>query len=789
MRGWPISALDRKLVRDLMAMRTQALAIALVIAAGIAMFVAYLSNFDSLDRARADYYRRQRFADVFAGVRRAPEGLAARIRALPGVEHVETRVVAEVVLDVDGLDEPATGRLVSVPGTGRPRLNDMDLRRGRWVSPGRPDEVMASEAFVDAHGFATGDRIGAIVNGRRRELVIVGVVLSPEYLYSLRPGELVPDDRRFGVLWMEREALATAFDMQGAFNDVSLALSRDAFGPAVQADLDRVLEPYGGRGAVLRDRQFSNWMVTSELTQLRSFGFFVPLIFLLVAAFVLNIALTRALALQRPQLAALEALGYTNRELVWHYLKWALIIALVGALIGVAGGVWMGHAMLRMYHDYFRFPVLAFHFSLVVGLESFAIALAAGLVGAYATVRRAVAIAPAEAMRPEAPARYRASAIESTVRLSTTARMLVRNLLRQPVRALTTVLGIAMAAAILQIGFGLVGSVDALISREFTLVERQHMTVSFVEPVHPSARYELARLPGVLYVEPQRAVAARLRAGHIHRTLAITGLPALPELKQPIDRRQRPVVPRSEGLVLSAALADVLRVAPGDEIAVEVLERQQPVRRVIVAGLVDDVMGTSAYMEIGALHRLMREDATLSGAALVVDPAQEAALTSRLKQVPAVAGVASKRVLLENFRRMMDENMGVMLTFNIGFAAVIAFGVVYNAARVSLSERSRELASLRVLGFTRAEISFILLGELAVLTVASIVPGAAIGHALTAVLVGSIESEMYRFPLVFDVRVVARAALTVMTAALVSGLLVRRRLDHLDLVGVLKLRE
>ncbi len=789
MRRWRPSALDLKLIRDLAAMRTQALAIALVIAAGIAMFVAYLSNFDSLDRARADYYLRQRFAEVFAGVRRAPEGLAARVAELPGVERVETRVVAEVVLDVPGLDEPATGRLVSVPGTDRPQLNDVNLRRGRWVAPGRADEVMASEAFVDAHGFVTGDRIGAIINGRRRELVIVGVVLSPEYLYSLRPGELVPDDRRFGVLWMEREALATAFDMQGAFNDVSLALSRDAFGAAVLADLDRLLEPYGGRGAVLRERQLSNWMVTNELAQLRSFGFFVPLIFLLVAAFVLNIALTRALALQRPQLAALKALGYTNRELVWHYLKWALVIALVGAAIGVAGGVWMGRAMLQLYHEYFRFPVLSFHLTPSVVVQALAIALLSGFLGAYAAVRRAVAIAPAEAMRPEAPARYRPSAIESTVRLSTTARMLVRNLLRQPVRALTTVLGIAMAAAILQIGFGLMQSVDALIGREFTLVERQNMTVNFVEPLHHSARYELARLPGVLYVEPQRAVAARLRAGHIDRTLAITGLPAMPELKQPIDRLQRPVVPRSEGLVLSAALADVLRVSPGDEVTVEVLEGQQPEGRILVAGLVDDVMGTSAYMEMDALHRLMREDGRLSGAALVIDPAQEAALTARLKRVPAVSGVASKRVLLDNFRRMMDENMGVMLTFNIGFAAVIAFGVVYNAARVSLSERSRELASLRVLGFTRAEISFILLGELALLTVASVIPGAAIGHGLTALLVGSIESEMYRFPLVFDVRVVARAALTVMAAALVSGLLVRRRLDRLDLVGVLKLRE
>lgn len=787
-----LSALNWKLFRDLIAMRTQALAIALVIAAGIAMFVAYSSNFDSLERARDDYYRTQRFADVFAGVRRAPERLADRIRAVPGVEDVETRVVAEVVLDVPGLDEPATGRLVSVPAADRPRLNDLFLRRGTWVTPGRPDEVLANEAFADAHGFVPGDRVGAIINGRRRDLVIVGVVLSPEYVYGIKPGELVPDPKRYGILWMGREALATAFEMEGGFNDVVVALAQGAVADDVVAGVDRLLVPYGGLGAVLRELQPSNWMLNSELAQLRSFGFFVPLIFLLVAAFVLNIALTRALALQRPQLAALKALGYTNVELVWHYLKWALAIALVGAIVGVAGGVWMGGAMLALYQEYFTFPVLIFHLSGSVVLQAVAIALVSSLAGAYASVRRAVNIAPAEAMRPESPVRYRPSFVETVAParwLTTTGRMLARNLQRQPVRALTTVLGIAMAGAILQVGFGMMGSVDALITREFTVAERQNMTVTFVQPLEPAARHAIAQLPGVMRVEAQRMVAARLRAGHVHRTLAITGLPAEPDLKRPIDRQQRVVAPRGSGLILSSILAEVLRVRPGDDVTVEVLEGQQPIRRVRVEGLVDDVLGTSAYMDITALHRLLREDATLSGAGLVIDPAREAELTAALKRVPAVAGVASKRVVLENFRQMMDENMGVMLTFNILFAGVIAFGVVYNAARVSLSERSRELASLRVLGFTRAEISAILLGELAVLTVCALPFGAAIGHWLTALLVGSIESEMFRFPLVFDVQAMALAALTVTVASMVSALLVRRRLDHLDLVGVLKLRE
>ena len=787
-----ISALNRKLLRDLWAMKGQAIAIALVIAAGIAMYVSYQSNFVSLETIRRQYYAEQRFADIFANVTRAPLRVGDAVARLPGVEDAETRVVADVVLDVPGLSEPATGRLVSVPSTGRPRINDLFLRRGAWVSPGRPDEVVASEAFMVANGFDLGAEVGAVINGRRRTLRVVGIALSPEYVFSIRPGELVPDARRFGVFWMGRDALAAAFDMEGAFNDLVVTLARDAVPDAVTADIDRLLSPYGGLGAQLRAFQFSNWTLDNELVQLDTMGFIVPAIFLLVAAFVLNIALTRALALQRPQLAALKALGYTNGELARHYLGWAVVIAVAGAIVGVAAGAWMGGSMLNLYNDYFKFPALEYQLPRRVVFWAVIIAVGAAVAGALTSVSRAVRIAPAEAMRPEPPARYRSSVIEVSWlkgRLTTASRMIVRNLERQPVRAATTIVGIAFAGAILQVGFGFLNAMEELITTQFTVSERQHMTVSFTQPVSADARHAVAHLPGVIGLEPRRTVPVRIRSGHRERTLPIIGLPATPELMRPIDRDQDVIRPAAEGLTLSAILARALGVRPGDAVSVEVLEGARLVRTLPVAGLVDDIFGISAYMEIGALHRLLREDRTLSGAALLIDASREAELVSRLKLVPAVAGVAAKRVVVQNFRDTMAKNMGVMLTFNVVFAAVIAFGVVYNAARVSLSERSRELASLRVLGFTRAEISLILLGELAILTVAALPFGALLGHGLSMLIINSVESEIYRFPFSVDVRVMAVAALTIVAGSMISGLVVRRQLDKLDLVGVLKSRE
>ncbi|WP_219339747.1 FtsX-like permease family protein [Luteimonas salinisoli] len=787
-----ISALNRKLLRDLRAMAGQATAIALVLAAGMTMWVMYLSNFQSLERSQRAYYERQRFADVFANLKRAPEPVAARIAAIPGVARTETRVVADVVLDVPGLDEPASGRLVSVPADRRPALNDLYLRSGRWIAPGRPDEVLASAAFVDANGFRVGDRVGAIINGRWRDLEIVGVAMSPEYVYSIRPGEIIPDDRRFGVFWMERRALAAAFDMEGGFNDVALKLAPGTQVDEVIARLDDLLERHGGLGALPRELQPSHWILESELQQLRSMGVAVPAMFLLVAGFVLNVALNRALTLQRPQLAALKALGYRNDELAWHYMKWALAIAAAGALLGVAAGAWLGAQMTDLYAQYFSFPETAYHVSPAVALGALAASLATAAAGAWSAVRRAVRIPPAEAMRPEPPARYRRSLIERPgirERLGTAMRMILRNLERQPLRALASIVGTAFAGGILLFGFAMVASVDRLIVQQFAVAERQDVTVNFVEPASAAAGHALARLPGVLTVEPQRTVPARLRAGHRHRDLAVTGVGSDARLRRIVgaDGRALPVPP--EGVVLSSMLAEILGVGPGDEVMLEVLQGSRPHRRVQVSGLVDDALGLSVYMEIDALRSLMREGATLTGAALKTDPAHEEALSRALKALPVVAGVAIKRTVIENFRRTMSENIGLMITINVVFAGIIAFGVIYNAARVSLSERSRELASLRVLGFTRAEISLILLGELVILTALSLPLGAVLGYLMSQAMVKQIESEVYRFQLTIDPSTLAWAALVVIAAAAVSGLVVRRRLDRLDLVGVLKTRE
>lgn len=784
--------LDRKLARDLWSLKGQALAISLVIGAGVAMFIMYLSTFHSLRLTQQTYYERYRFAQIFSALTRAPLGLIDRVRAIPGVARADARVVVDVNLDVPGLAEPATARLIGIDLPRHPSLNDLFLRRGRFPSPDASDEVLVNEAFALARGLRPGDRTGATINGRRRELEIVGIALSPEFVYTIRPGELVPDDARFGVFWMHERDLASAFDMEGGFNNLSVTLLPGASEPDVIARLDRLLAIYGGLGSIPRSLQTSHWYLDNELMQLQSVGLILPVVFLTVAAFLLNVVLTRIVSVQREQIAALKALGYTNRELAWHYTKLSLAIGATGAVFGVVGGSWMGAGMTSIYNNFFRFPTLEYHLPANIVAGGVMVSFVAAALGALNAVRRAVALPPAEAMRPEPPARYRQSWLERAGLarwLSAPVRMILRNVGRHPVRTATSVAGIAASVSMLILGTFFIDSIAVLMDLQFFVIQRQDATVTFVLPASARALHDIERLPGVLHAEPMRAVPARLRSAQRSRIVSIQGLVAEPDLNRVVDVSGGVRALPPDGLVLSLKLAEVLGARLGDLLVVDVLDGRRPTRQMRVSGIVEEYMGTSAYMEIGALRRLADAGDTLSGAFLRVDSASVDALYRRLKDTPMVAGVSLKRSAIESFQKTLADTFYVMIFFNLLFSSIIAGGVVYNAARVSLSERSRELASLRVLGFTRGEISFILLGELAAVTVMAIPVGMILGYVFAGLLVAAFNTELYRFPLVVSSRTFAYAACSVLVAAGLSGLAVRRRLDHLDLVAVLKTRE
>jgi putative ABC transport system permease protein len=787
-----MKALSKKLLRDVRHVRGQVLATSLVVACGIASFVTMRSTYNSLRDTQQAYYATFRFADVFASLKRAPESVRAQIEHIPGVAEVQTRVVSEVALNLPGVAEPAQGKLVSVPAQRAPILNDLSIVRGTYISSNRPDEIIISASFAEANGFEPGDRIEANINGRLRKLTIVGIALSPEYIYEIRPGDLFPDNRRYGIIWIDRREVASAFQMDGAFNDVSLKLSADASEKSVIESLDHVLEPYGGLGAYGRSEQESYRFLSNEFSQLRTFGMFLPIVFLGVTAFLLHLVLSRLVATDREQIGLLKAFGFARATVATHYLLFALVMVAGGTVFGIAGGAWLGTEMTSLYSEYFKFPTLEYSVGWSVVIGSVLISFLSACVGALTSVRAVLRLPPAEAMRPESPADYHTGTIERTLvlsRLSTVGRIVFRNLVRQPIKALMATLGIAMASALLFTGFYFSDAVKKVIEIEFQTAIREDAIVAFYSPTVGAARSEILSFPGVTEAEFFRAVPVRLRNEYKSERIALLGTEDGAEIHRIVDKNGVIFSPPRDGLLVSKELASRLGVDRGEKLTIEVLESSRPVKVMKVVDIIDQIMGLNAYTEIGSLNRLMSEDDVISGAYLSIDRSRSEVLYQELKRIPAIASVGLPAVILKSFNDTFARTIWIFTFFLIIFSSAIVFGVSYNAARIALAERGRELASLRVLGFTQNEVSRILFGEQAVLTILAIPVGYLIGYALCYSVNNLVDRDLMRLPLVITGQTLVLTAIVVAAASVVSAFIVSRRLRKLDLIEVLKTRE
>jgi putative ABC transport system permease protein len=787
-----VSVLDRKLWRDLTRMKAQVATIALVVACGVASWVTMRSAYDSLLASRDAYYDRYSFGDVFVKVNRAPLAVAARVATVVGVSVFETRIVKEITLDVPGTAEPVRVQAVSLAPESLRRLNLTYLRSGRVPDPERGAEVLVNEAFAKAHHLEPGSVLPAVINGHHSDLRVTGVALSPEYVYIAEPGSFVPDDKRYGVVWMNERALASAFQMEGSFNDVVIRLERGASEPQVIATLDRLLEPYGTTGAYGRTKHPSARWVADEIRQLDGQAKVIPSIFLAVAAVLVNVVLARLLGLQREQIAALKALGYSNARIGLHYLEYGLVITVLGALLGTGLGAWGGSAMMNLYKDYFRFPVLAFQPEIGTLVTGALISIGAGLLGGLGSVRSAVRVPPAEAMRPAAPPVYHRTVFERVGvyrLLPNSARMVLRDIERRPWRALLSSLGIAMAVAVLVVGRYSFDAIDYLVTLQFERAQTDDLTVAFFKEAPLRARHTIAHLPGVIYTEPVRIVGVRFRHGARVREAAIEAVDPRATLRRVFDSHGAQLMIPSEGLALGRGLARVLDLRVGETVRVEDPTGERPTRDLAVVALVDDMVGASGYMHPGALARCRGDDGRISAVAVRLDPRRYEAFQAELKRIPNVGGVTRRAQAIWYFRHETARMMTFFTFVLATFGALIAVAVVYNNARIALETRARDLASLRVLGMTRAEVSAILLGEQASHLVLGVPIGLWLGRVMAIGVSQTVDPELFRMPLIIESRTYAFAVTVVLVSGLVSGLLVRRRVDALDLVAVLKSRD
>lgn len=793
-----MTALNTKLWRDLRNLWAQVLTIAVVVAIGVAGFVGMFSVHESLKNARDNFYRDNRMADVFIRVQRAPLQLQARLQALHGVADVQLNVVHDAQLALPNAQPPVTGRFVGLDlarvHAQRQALNTLTLRSGRWPEAGPALEAVVNERFAQARQLQLGDQVQTILNGQLQTVHLVGTVITPEYVFASRGG--APDDKTFGVWWIDHQRMAHVFDMQGAFNQAFIRVHSSAHQKQLIDQLitqiDALLAPFGTRGAIRQEQQISARIVNDELSQMKVLGTVLPAIFLAVSVFILNGVIGRQVATQRHQMAALKALGYPDRRIAWHYMGLALTISGLGLLVGLLLSEWIGRAMLGLYGEVFRFAHLDYATTPWLVVVAMAWVLAAATAGTWRAIRAVVRLRPAVAMQAPAPDRYRPSLLERLglgTRVGASTLMAIRDVERRPWRALFTVTGIALAVALQISGAFWLDAIDHIVDVQYRQVQRGDVVVYFQQALPLSVKQDLQRLPGVGYAEVQRSEAVRLHAGSRNDEGVLLGLPQGASLMRVIDTHQGPVVMPPHGLMLSTLLANQLGVRQGQQIEVEFLMGRQHRTQIQVVAIVHTLIGKQAFMDLDGLHRLAREGAGVTEASLRVDPLAMSAFWQAIKRAPHIVSVLDKASSLAGFQETTSRNMGVFSSVLTVFAVAMAVGIVYNAARINLSERAWELASLRVLGMTRAEVSLLLLAPLTAELLLALPLGAWCGWALASWLMYLMSSDNIDFPVVIAPDTYAWAALIVLASGLMSALLVRRQVDRLDLVAVLKVRE
>jgi putative ABC transport system permease protein len=785
-----MQAIDKKLLRDFGRLWLQGLAIAVVLACGVAILLTAFGMNTALTDTRDAYYERNRFADIFAETRRAPLTLLPEIAEIPGVSSAAAQVRGMAILDLPGRAEVAMGQILSWPADDAPLLNVPVLRTGTY--PAAPDEVMVTTAFAEANGFAIGDVFHANINGQRRALTITGTALSPEFIYTIGPGALMPDNEGFGILWMTEAAVAAAYDMAGAFNHVALRIDAEAQARDVMDRLDTLLDPYGGLGAYDRSSQVSDSFVSAEIDQLRGMATVVPPIFFAISAFLVGMVISRIVALDRAEIGLLKALGYSDVEVCLHYLLLAAMIAVIGVGIGWGLGTILAWLMALQYATFFDFPYLIFRVPLWVYAMSGLAALLTTMLGSARAALMAARLAPAVAMQPPAPPMFRRSLLDrlmARARLRQTTIMVLRSVVRWPVRSFLTATGLGAAtAAVIASGF-MFGALNHIIDLAFNQAFRQDAMILFTSDVPETALPDVARLPGVMQVEPQQFHSATLRNGPREKRVALEARPGDATLSRVIGADGRPITPPPGGLLLSTRLAEQLEIGIGDSVEVEFMTGRRETHEMVVTGLVEQFLGLGAYADIDFLDAQFRRSPRMSVANVLVDETELPALHAALQETPALSGLILMNENRRSFEETISQNVIVVNMIYAGIAVLITVGVAYNGARIQLSERARELASLRILGFSRAEVSSVLVGETMLLAVLAQPLGWLMGAWIATALSNSFSSDLYAIPLVLEPAIFARASLIVLAASFVSVMLVRRRIDRMDLVAVMKTRE
>lgn len=772
-------------------------AIVAIIAVGTACFSGMLGTFYNLDDAKASYYSRCRMADFWINLKKAPDSAVEQLNDIQGISEIRSRIVFPVVVDLENVVKPLSGQIISMPESMDPVINGFVMKRGSYFSRDRNDEVIVSEKFAKARNIVPGSFIHLVMNGEKKKMLVTGTAISSEFIYLTPPGSIVPDNEGYGIFWAKRKYIEDRFGFHGACNSIVGLLTPEAkVNPGMTMErIRRKLNRYGVFSETLLKNQYSNLSLHSEMSGLKMQATVLPIIFMGVAALILNVVMLRMAEQQRTVIGTLKALGLNNRTILTHFFKFGLVVGLCGGAAGCVLGYFIASGMVVMYQQFFSFPHLVNQLYPGLMLFGVLISVAFAVGGSLRGVRAVIALSPAEAMHPSPPATMGKIMLERWdafwSRLNFRQQMVFRGIFRNKGRSIIGICAAMFGGAILFLAMGLFDSFQYMLIFEYDKVLRSDFIISFRDETAYDAVYAAARLPGISRAEAQLSVPCHLSNGNHNKKMAITGIKPDAKLTIPRDNNGNPVPVPETGLLINRRLAQELHVKPGDTLTMVPIKGIKTPHSLKIAGIVETTFGLVAYADFSYLNRLIDQSAALSSIQLNGRPnqAQRTALYRQVKRYPKLSSLSEisemKKKMSEEFIQSMAFFTGVM----IFFAGIIFFGSILNSSLIAISERQREIATFRVLGYQTSEVGQIFFWENLIINMIGAFCGLPLGYFMLYGMAEQYQNDMYSMPCAVTPATWILTPVLALCFIIGAYVVIRRVLGKLDWPEALKMKE
>ncbi|BCZ44916.1 ABC transporter permease [Clostridium gelidum] len=787
-----MNILFRNLLRDIKKSKGQFISILIIVVLGVTFYTAINSAFKNLSNSSSEYYSEYRLADIWVDLYSAPMGIKEKVDSIPNVKTATGRIIKDASINI--LEENATLRFITLPDIKKDIVNDVVIKSGRYFSEDDSNQCLLDEDFFKANNLNLGEYIYPIISGNKVKLKIVGCVKSPEFVYTLKDAsEIMADNKRFGIIYIKQSFGEAIFDFKGSINNLSIQISNGSDVKTVKDDVKKALKNYGVKNVIDREEQTSSKMISEKIKGLKSMGGTFPVIFFMVASVIIYIMMGRMVESQRTQIGVLKAVGFTNMQVLAYYMSYSAMIALIGSFIGSILGTYMGASMTKLYNQYFNLPLGGIKIYSEFVIPAFILTLFFCLFAGYHSCKAIFKIMPSEAMRQKSPESGKKIVIERInliwINISYLGKIIVRNLFRYKKRALLTSLGVIFSSAILLVALSMGDSMDFMIQQQYGNIQNYDIKVKFSKLMSIEDLNNIKNITHIKELEPVLETGVEISNGWKHKDVGFTAQIKEPQMYKVEDKSGNAISLPQNGILISEKLANTLGIKVNDSVNIKFYFPGKEKKEMVVKGIIVQYLGLSTYTSMDNLNSILGEGTIASSAVLKLDNTNaENEVKDKLRNMPNVMSVDSKTDSLNALLKTMGA-MQASIGVYIMLAGILLIAVLYNIATINIFERQRELATLKVLGFSNNEVKKLIFNENYIIVIFGMIVGLPFGKWLGASLMASSSTDAYTIPYVVEFKTYIIAIILTLLFTAITNLTLMRKIKALDMIEVLKNKE